>query len=1061
MLAALAVTALGATYDPELTWRVIETEHFELHFHQGEEQLADEVAAHLEDVYVTMTAELRWEPRRRTQVVLLDRTDSANGFAGTTPYNAIVLFATAPQEDGTLGFYEDWSPTIATHEFTHILHLDTNHGIVRLTRVLVGKVASTNSLSPWWMVEGLATFEETRHTTGGRGRSEAVRAVLRTAYVEDAWPPLGNLDGFQIAPPGGNLRYLFGSDFIAYVADHHGYDSWTKWTHRYGSGLPWLLPGKEVFGKGLPWLYQDWRAARAAEFAEEIARVEAEGLREGDLVSDDDATCVAPSFSPDGTKIVWSCLDLREGAAILLADRDAKDPEVILANLGARNFTWRSDSEAFVYAATHVVNRFNTWSDVFLHTLGDDGVVALTTGKRARDPEFSPDGSRLYVVTNAVQDNQLGVMTVDRRLESLTDLHDHTQFSTPRVSPDGRAVALSVWADGRRDLWLYDTDGKPLRRLTADVAIDRDPEWSADGKWLYFSSDRGGIPNIYAIEVATERLVQWTNVRTAATSPTVSPDGHWLVFQHYSANGWEIHRLDQLLTTPIERGTLPASLDGAPLASLVGGPPVLPLSRAAWTGEPERMRPGGEFVPPDPVATTWNGPAQSSEGIDMFEQAKVDDLFGEEKDYPFKITPRRYHATQTLTPRFWLPIINTTPYDAERFEWIPKHVDEQGRPDRFQALQLGAYTGGTDVLRFASWTANVSYRNDADLLLGSGQITWNRYLPVYQLGASRSAYTSGGIPVYSGEIDDEGNPEVVRSDERYWQSREQAFFQVSYPYTYRSTVFGRYAMTVRQDRDELPDDVALGSVPARGYVGELSGGWRYVWGRSTPYSISPEDARTVSFVGGLRHPYLGTWLLADEGGYEPFTQLQATGELRQYVTNPWVPNHVLAFRLGAGGTLGPTDFFGSYQLGGVYGDSGFATTPDELRMVRGYATGVDIGDMYWLASAEYRLPIVRIDRGWGVIPAFLRYVSAAAFVDTGNAFVEFQGLPDAVDGTLFGAGAEVRASALVGWSLPITMRAGCAVGLTGEGAISAKPLDGEDGPYPNGFPCYLQGGTSF
>ena len=38
-----------------------------------------------------------------------------------------------------------------------------------------------------------------------------------------------------------------------------------------------------------------------------------------------------------------------------------------------------------------------------------------------------------------------------------------------------------------------------------DRTADRDPVWSHDGRWLYFSSDRTGIPNIFAIEVETER----------------------------------------------------------------------------------------------------------------------------------------------------------------------------------------------------------------------------------------------------------------------------------------------------------------------------------------------------------------------------------------------------------------------------------------------------------------------------------------------------------------------------------------------------------------------------
>ena len=74
-------TVEAATYDPDLTWRVLETEHFDIHFHGGEEQLAEEMGHLVEEVYTEMTAELDWVPKGSTQVVLLDNTDSANGYA--------------------------------------------------------------------------------------------------------------------------------------------------------------------------------------------------------------------------------------------------------------------------------------------------------------------------------------------------------------------------------------------------------------------------------------------------------------------------------------------------------------------------------------------------------------------------------------------------------------------------------------------------------------------------------------------------------------------------------------------------------------------------------------------------------------------------------------------------------------------------------------------------------------------------------------------------------------------------------------------------------------------
>ncbi|MCA9567139.1 MAG: hypothetical protein KC656_04825, partial [Myxococcales bacterium] len=247
MLAVLvAFVASAASFDPQMTWRTIRTEHFDITFHQGLEHVADEFAREVEPVYATMSAEVRWEPRARTQVVLVDRTDDANGYASVVPYNAIVIFVTAPQENSSLSFYEDWSSAILTHELTHVLHMDANHGIVRAARAVVGRVATTNDVSPLWMIEGFATFQETRHTTGGRGRTPYVDMVKRASVLEDAFPPLGDLDGLQPKPPSGNLRYLFGQDFMQFVADTTGEDVWTKWVHTYGSWVPFWLPTKRV-----------------------------------------------------------------------------------------------------------------------------------------------------------------------------------------------------------------------------------------------------------------------------------------------------------------------------------------------------------------------------------------------------------------------------------------------------------------------------------------------------------------------------------------------------------------------------------------------------------------------------------------------------------------------------------------------------------------------------------------------------------------------------------------------------------------------------------------------
>ncbi|MFT6816341.1 MAG: hypothetical protein ACJATT_000137 [Myxococcota bacterium] len=1010
----LALTANAATYDPELRWRTLSTEHFNIHFHQGEEVLAEEFSFMVEDVYDTMTDELLWQPRRRTELVLVDRTDSANGFAGVIPYNAITIYVTHPKGDSTLSLHESWPEAIFTHELTHVLHMDTNHAWVRLARAVVGRIATTNDISPRWMVEGLATFQETRYTSGGRGRTPQVEMIKRTSVLADDIPPLGNLDGYQADPPGGNLRYLYGQDFMQFVADESGEDVWTRWTHTYGSGLPYILPSKKVFGRELVPMYQDWKQHITERYMTQLAPVHAEGVREGRRISEPEASCAAPAYSPDGENLVWSCSHLDIGARIWMSDGDGYAPEVLLIDRGASSFTWRKDSEAFVYAGLHVVSRFNTWSDVWMHTLGG-GTRSLTSAKRARDPDFSPDGSALLVVTNSVATNQLKVLTVDQRLTEITAYDDDTQIETPRYSPDGSHIVASIWQRGRRDLWMLTADGTPVRRLTADNALDIHPRWSADGRWLYFSSDRSGIPNIYAIEVQTERLYQITNVETGAFAPFPHPTGKDMAYSQWGNRGWEVRILPLDPADFLDRGVLPASLTGEPaLAELVGPvePEGIELADVIWSGDETRWRRGGPILPHSEFGQA------PGEGIDTFDQDDVRDVFGEELDYDFTIPPHRYNPLPMLAPRFVAPFFQTTPFAPQRFKFIPFGV------------QAVVATSSSDVLRHFAYSARATYRTDADFIGASASVTLNKFLPLYSLSVSRRAVP---FPVFTPDplrIGTNGVPELTAQANPYWERRTTWAAQISYPYRPQTSIFGNYTLTLRQAKDGIPDNAYRPRIPARGSIGKLSGGWRYAWTRPTRLAVSTEDGRVFGFIASVTHPWLGTQITDANDLTQGITQVQLTSELREYRVNPLIPNHVVAFRAAAGVTLGQESFLGNYQLGGTFGDGGFASTPDEFRMLRGYPIAAAVGDSYWLTGMEYRFPIWRIDRGFGTLPAFLRYLSGSAFIDAGNALSDPTNIDQITDGTLIGVGAELRLATVLGWTSGITGRVGYGAALT-------------------------------
>src|SRR5271167_969840 len=81
---------------------------------------------------------------------------------------------------------------------------------------------------------------------------------------------------------------------------------------------------------------------------------------------------------------------------------------------------------------------------------------------------------------------------------TIEDMLAMQRVGEPVVSPDGRRVAFAVRDTdydahrGRFDVWLAAIDGSSVKQLTSNPENDTDPQWSADGKWIYFLSARSG-----------------------------------------------------------------------------------------------------------------------------------------------------------------------------------------------------------------------------------------------------------------------------------------------------------------------------------------------------------------------------------------------------------------------------------------------------------------------------------------------------------------------------------------------------------------------------------------
>lgn len=949
-LALLAVASPARAGDPHVRWYTVTSPHFRVHFHGGLEPLAQKVAAVAEGVFVRVTPSLGYVPTSRTEIVLTDESEAANGIATPLPYAAILLYASAPDDMSSLGDYDDWVTELVTHEFTHIVQLGNTSGVPAALNTILGPTFVPNQEQPHWIIEGLAVAMETEHTTGGRLRGSQFEMFLRTDVLAGTVPGLDQISHARRHWPGGMLWYLYGSKFVGWITSIYGPDVYGAVATDYGAQvIPWAINRsiRRATGRTYEELYAGFLLDMEQRYRAQAAAVRARGLREGRRFTARGAVALGPRFLPPSCGREQRVSYLREDPdthggvyTVPLDGRPTDGRAELLARTSGRSHAWGPDCSLYFDGMLPSARRYS-WNDLSRLPPGErspDGTEnvreRLTTSRRARDVDVSSDGRFIVYTTNDRGTTTLRIaeLTAEHRLAGerrLTPSGRFEQVFTPRFSPDGRRVAYGTWtAGGYRDIRIVDVDTGKLVELWRDRAIDQQPSWSADGKTLYFTSDRTGIANVYAYDLTTGALAQVTNVLTGAYMPEPSPDGKRLVYVGYTPDGFDLFDLE---------------LDP------------------------------GRFLPALPPPSDRSTPSEPPEGR-------------------YVVTP--YRAFPTILPRAY-----SISYGDGTFGPV-----------------LRVITSGVDAIGRHSFVADASIETRNGDVLGALSYSYGR-LP---FGFTATLFRSAAL----------------RKDYRFGEtSRSVTEHQlgvttgVTYgmPGTFDGQAVG-LSYTLANWAHDRPIDAnvspesPLPVEPPSGTIGVVRLGYEFSNASATSMAVSLERGLRVTVTADFADP---AW-----GSEDTLTAF--SGVVRGYVPMPWLDHHVLALALSGGASVG------SYAREGLYSTGGFAdTSPLSLDssavrqsgfVIRGYEPGVFRGSSYNLANAEYRFPIVYVDRGVSTLPAFLNTVSGAVFFDAGGAY-DRMNLRRPFDVFHAGVGAELWVSFTLAYFSSAEVRLGIARGL--------------------------------
>jgi len=587
--------------DPYLRWYTVKTPHFHVHYHSGLEHFAQRVATVAEQVHGVLAPALNWQPTQVTHVLLTDDSSGANGSANSTPYNTVRMFVTAPDDMSALNDYEDWSFALLMHEHTHVLHLDNVHGLPAVLNAIFGKTYMPNQNQPRWIIEGLATVLESRKTSGGRLRSSQFDMFMRANVLEDQMLTLDQFTHPLRRFPGGSIFYLYGSQFIDWIMDTYGPDTFAAVSTDYGQNLiPWGINRsvRRATGRTYPELYVGWKQALTRRYGEQRDAVVRRGRREGTRLTWHGFSAAYPRFEPvcgssaAPPSLVYYRDDGHSNDGLVRLDLDANREHVTATEFVTRSAQTQVAFDAdcgLVFSTTApTARRYRFW-DLFRQAAGTTtphglgaGRSRLTEGVRARSPDVSSDGRRIVYVRDRAGTTTLRIADYGSNYQVeherlLVNKHPYEQVFTPRFSPDGKRVAYSTWlAGGFRDVHVVDVETGQVVAVTHDRAIDQQPSWSPDGHTLFFTSDRTGIANVYAYSLISGELAQVTNVVNGAYMPVVSPDGRHLIYVGYSSLGYDLYSL------PLDPATfLPALpyVDDRPLV-------MATTETKAWPVEP-------------------------------------------------------------------------------------------------------------------------------------------------------------------------------------------------------------------------------------------------------------------------------------------------------------------------------------------------------------------------------------------------------------------------------------------------------------------------------------------
>ncbi len=558
-------------------FKVLYTKHFNVYYYGDIKERANTAAQMLERWH-TRYQKIFHFPLHNQPVILYE---SPADFEQTNVIDGII-----PQEVGgvtePLGKRIIVALTGVNADDNHVLGHELVHAF-QFAALSQHKELSLQSLSvPTWFVEGMAEYL----SIGGED-------AFTTMWMRDA-----TLYGRAptIAKAGDDYLYFpyrYGHSIWAYIDGTHG-DSSLAPLYEAVLKLGWAKGFQSALHVKFDSLSKGWPAALRNAYPSKGLTSDT-GSKVGKvLITGQGGYNLSPSLSPDGRYLVYLStrdmfsfeLYLADGATgkilkkLTSSTRDQRFEEISYINSAG---AWSPDGKVFAIAVYDKGK--NAIAFFSMDTRKMDRMVSVSNVDAIYQLSWSPDGRSLAFF--GTKDGYGALYRCGIGDESAEPLTERGYSSIePAWSPDGSTIAFVT--DRGPGTNLDSLTFRPLQlgflnvatktittAAVGDKALHTSPQFSPDGKSLYFIADPDGIANVYRYELATRNFFKVTNVATGvagltAVSPALSiaKNSGKIVFNVFERGAYSLY----ILPDSMARG-IPCVQDTSLFTKNAGLPP--------------------------------------------------------------------------------------------------------------------------------------------------------------------------------------------------------------------------------------------------------------------------------------------------------------------------------------------------------------------------------------------------------------------------------------------------------------------------------------------------------